>query len=92
MTAALFDEVPSKETKIIYLFFLRLYLLEIIIGSTECTDVIIKDITAVLVMSLINPETVVSSFSVVPSNILYRILQNGHYVLLTGSKYSPSRW
>ena len=44
------------------------YLLEKIVGSTEYSDVIIKVIPAVLMMSLISLETI-ASFNVVPSNI-----------------------
>ena len=56
-------------TDLIKYYLLKIYLLEKVVGSTECTDVIV--IPAVLVTSLINTETVVSSFNNVPSSIYY---------------------
>ena len=65
------------------------YLLEKIVGSTVCTDVIIKVIPAVLVMSLINPETMVSLFNIIPSNIELYILVS--IIVLTDITNSLSR-
>ena len=56
-------------TDLIKYYLLSIYLLEKVVGSTECIDVIIKVIPAVLVTSLINTETVISSFNNVPSSI-----------------------
>ena len=74
--------VAVLNTDRIKYYLLRIYLLEKVVGFTECTDVMIKVIPAVLVTSLINTETVVSSFNNVPNNIEQYILISIYYLLI----------